>query len=103
MAALGNWTISGLDIRNAYLYSKLDQEISMEQPECQSPYFIFTLFALLTSLLIKYSHSHPPYYLRYLRSLTTFIRLAQHYHTHPLLTFFLPFYELKNTPRTRSE
>ena len=33
MAALGDWTISGLDVRNAYLYSKLDEEIYMEQPE----------------------------------------------------------------------
>ena len=38
-----------------------------QREKCQSPYFIFALFALLTSLLIKYSHSHPPYYLRYLR------------------------------------
>ena len=30
---------------------------------CQSPYFIFALFALLTSLLVKYSHSHPLYLL----------------------------------------
>ena len=28
---------------------------------CQSPYFIFALFALLTSLLIKCLHSHPLY------------------------------------------
>ena len=28
---------------------------------CQSPYFIFALFALLTSLLVKYLHSHPLY------------------------------------------
>ena len=33
MAALGNWTISGLDDRNAYLYGELDEEIYMEQPE----------------------------------------------------------------------
>ena len=33
MAALENWTISGLDVRNAYLYGKLDEEIYMEQPE----------------------------------------------------------------------
>ena len=33
MAALGNWTISGLDVRNTYLYSELDEEIYMEQPE----------------------------------------------------------------------
>ena len=58
---------------------------------CQSPYFIFALFTLLTSLLVKYSHSHPPYYLRYLRYFATFIHLAQHYHAYPLLTFFLPF------------
>ena len=29
--------------------------------KCQSPYFNFALFALLTSLLIKYLHSHPLY------------------------------------------
>ena len=28
---------------------------------CQSPYFIFALFALLMSLLVKYLHSHPLY------------------------------------------
>jgi len=33
MAALENWTIQGLDVRNAYLYGKLDEEIYMEQPE----------------------------------------------------------------------
>ena len=33
MAALGNWTISGLDVRNTYLYGVLDEEIYMEQPE----------------------------------------------------------------------
>ena len=33
MAALENWTISGLDVRNTYLYGVLDEEIYMEQPE----------------------------------------------------------------------
>jgi hypothetical protein len=33
MAALENWTISGVDVRNAYLYGELDEEIYMEQPE----------------------------------------------------------------------
>ena len=33
MAALKNWTIQGLDVRNTYLYGKLDEEIYMEQPE----------------------------------------------------------------------
>ena len=33
MAALENWHMHGLDVRNAYLYSKLDEEIYMEQPE----------------------------------------------------------------------
>ena len=33
MAALENWTIEGLDVRNAYLYGELDEEIYMEQPE----------------------------------------------------------------------
>ena len=33
LSALENWHISGLDIRNAYLYGKLDKEIYMKQPE----------------------------------------------------------------------
>ena len=33
MAALESWTISGLDVRNAFLYGTLDEEIYMEQPE----------------------------------------------------------------------
>ena len=33
MAALHDWHITGLDVRNAFLYGKLDEEIYMEQPE----------------------------------------------------------------------
>ena len=33
MAALEGWVLTGLSIRNAYLYGKLDEEIYMEQPE----------------------------------------------------------------------
>ena len=33
LAALENWYITGLNIRTAYLYGKLDKEIYMEQPE----------------------------------------------------------------------
>ena len=33
MAALQNWDITGLDVRNTFLYGKLDEEIYMEQPE----------------------------------------------------------------------
>jgi hypothetical protein len=33
LAALENWHISGLDVRNAYLYGDLDEEIYMEQPD----------------------------------------------------------------------
>ena len=33
LAALENWYITGLDVRSAYLYGKLDKEIYMEQPE----------------------------------------------------------------------
>ena len=33
LAALEDWHISGLDVRSAYLYGKLDEEIYMEQPE----------------------------------------------------------------------
>ncbi len=33
MAALGKWHITGLDVRNAFLYGDLEEEIYMEQPE----------------------------------------------------------------------
>jgi len=33
LATLENWYITGLDIRSAYLYGKLDEEIYMEQPK----------------------------------------------------------------------
>ncbi|CDO75026.1 hypothetical protein BN946_scf184640.g1 [Trametes cinnabarina] len=33
LSALENWYITGLDVRNAYLYGKLEEEIYMEQPE----------------------------------------------------------------------
>ena len=33
LAALENWVAYGLDVRNAYLYGELDEEIHMEQPE----------------------------------------------------------------------
>ena len=33
MAALENWHMHGLDVRNAYLYGELDEESYMEQPE----------------------------------------------------------------------
>jgi transposase InsO family protein len=33
MAALEKWILTGLDVRNAYLYGELDEEIYMEQPE----------------------------------------------------------------------
>ena len=33
LAALEGWTISGLDVKSAYLYGTLDEEIYMEQPE----------------------------------------------------------------------
>ena len=33
LAALENWYITGLDVRSAYLYGKLNEEIYMEQPE----------------------------------------------------------------------
>ena len=33
MAALENWVAYGLDVHNTYLYSELDKEIYMEQPE----------------------------------------------------------------------
>ena len=33
LAALEDWYITGLDVRSAYLYGKLDEDIYMEQPE----------------------------------------------------------------------
>ena len=33
LAALEDWHISGVDVKSAYLYGKLDEEIYMEQPE----------------------------------------------------------------------
>ena len=33
LAVLEGWTISGLDIKSAYLFGTLDEEIYMEQPE----------------------------------------------------------------------
>ena len=37
LATLENWHISGLDVRSAYLYDKLDKEIYMEFPEGFQP------------------------------------------------------------------
>src|ERR1700761_6457129 len=33
LAALNNWHITGLDVKTAFLYSELDEELYMEQPE----------------------------------------------------------------------
>jgi hypothetical protein len=33
LAALEGWSVSGLDIKSAYLYGTLDKEVYMEQPE----------------------------------------------------------------------
>jgi hypothetical protein len=33
LAALSGWQVSGLDVKTAFLYGKLDEEIYMEQPE----------------------------------------------------------------------
>ena len=33
LAALEGWYLSSLDVRNAYLYGELEEEIYMEQPE----------------------------------------------------------------------
>jgi hypothetical protein len=33
LASINNWQIKAVDVRNAYLYSKLKEEIYMEQPE----------------------------------------------------------------------
>ena len=34
LSTLEGWHISALDVKNAFLYGKLDEEIYMEQPEC---------------------------------------------------------------------
>jgi hypothetical protein len=33
LAALQNWSTTGLNVKSAYLYGTLDEEIYMEQPE----------------------------------------------------------------------
>ena len=33
LAALQDWYLTGLDVRNAYLYGELEEELYMEQPE----------------------------------------------------------------------
>ena len=35
LAALEDWDIESLDVKTAYLYGELDEEIYMEQPEVQ--------------------------------------------------------------------
>ena len=58
---------------------------------CQSPYFIFALFALLMSLLVKILTLTPSLYLCYPHPLST----VSPYSSPPYLLF--PLYELKNT------
>ena len=98
---------SALNVMNASSVGKLVQLVTASRlilyHECQSPYFIFALFALLTSLLVKYLHSHPLYYLCYLRYFAILIRLAQRHHAHPLFTFCFPFTNSRIPSRTRSE
>ena len=33
LAVLKNWHITGLDVKSAFLYGKLDEKLYMEQPE----------------------------------------------------------------------
>jgi Reverse transcriptase (RNA-dependent DNA polymerase) len=33
LSLLEDWHVQGLDVQNAFLYGKLDEEIYMEQPE----------------------------------------------------------------------
>jgi hypothetical protein len=37
LAALNGWYMTGVDVRTAYLYGKLDEEIYMRQPRVSSP------------------------------------------------------------------
>ena len=89
MFILNNWSADGLLVSSV-----------LDPAPCQSPYFIFALFALLTSLLVKYLHSHPLYYLRYF---AIFICSAQCHHAHPLFTFCFPLTNSRIPSRTRSE
>ena len=50
-----------LDGAQLYWHKRSDCIIYIWIILCQSPYFIFALFALLMSLLVKYLHSHPLY------------------------------------------
>ena len=51
LATLENWHISGLDVRSAYLYGKLDEEIYMEFPEgFHSPHLRGKVLRLLCTL-----------------------------------------------------
>ena len=50
-----NWIFEGAPSADASIEPAVEREV------CQSPYFIFALFALLTSLLVKCLHSHPLY------------------------------------------
>ena len=51
MAALHDWHITGLDVRNAFLYGELDEEIYMEQPEgFRVPGHLDAVFRLIKAL-----------------------------------------------------
>jgi hypothetical protein len=54
LAALEGWSVSGLDVKNAYLYGTLDEEIYMEQPEgfisAQHPKKVLRLLCALYGL-----------------------------------------------------
>ena len=65
--------------------------------------FYFALFTLLTSLLVKFSHSHPLYSLYNLCYFATFIHSAQRHHAHPLLTFIFPLMNSRISPQKRSK
>ena len=59
LAALYDWHITGLDVKTAFLYEKLDEELFMEQPEgfvqlgkeCKVLHLLHTIYGLKQAAL----------------------------------------------------